>query len=113
MHEVALAMALTELAVAQARKADAARVTRLVVELGAFSHVDPLALRTAYEVAVRDTICEGAILELLEREAFAYCLACESRITVRKWDDPCPRCGGHPLPAKGDDEMRLKEIEVV
>jgi len=45
MHELAIATALIDLVREEAAAARASRVTRLVVEIGALSHVDVHALR--------------------------------------------------------------------
>jgi len=113
MHEVALANALVDLAREHAAAAQAQRVTRLVVEIGPFSHVDAHALRFALDVAARGGPAEGAALDILEPEGAAYCLDCEASVTIATRGEPCPRCNGVKLLVQGGDEMRLKEMEVV
>jgi hydrogenase nickel incorporation protein HypA/HybF len=112
MHEVSLAMALLELVREQAAAAQANRVTRLVLEIGVLSCVDPHALRFAVEVAAQGGLAEGAELEILQPQGRAYCLDCETSVTLLAHGRPCPRCGGVKLLAQGGDEMRLKEMEV-
>ena len=113
MHEVAIATALIDLVREEAAAARASRVTRLVVEIGALSHVDVHALRFAVDVAARGGLAEGATLEILEPEGSAYCLDCETSVPIAARGMPCPRCGGVKLLVQGGDEMRLKEMEVV
>ena len=113
MHEVSLATALIELVREQAAAAKARRVTRLVLEIGALSHVDAHALRFAIDAAAAGGPAEGAVLEVLEREGVAYCLDCENSVTISTRDASCPRCSGVKLLVQGGDEMRLKEMEVV
>jgi len=113
MHEVSLATALIELVQEQAAAARASRVTRLVLEIGALSHVDAHALRFAVDVAARGGPAEGALLDILQPEGTAYCLDCETSVAIVTRGEPCPRCGGFKLLVQGGDEMRLKEMEVV
>lgn len=113
MHEVSLATALLELVCEQTAAANACRVTRLVVEIGALSHVDPHALRFAVDAAAIGGPAEGATLEILEPEGTAYCLDCETSVPISERGAPCPRCGGGKLLVQGGDEMRLREMEVV
>ena len=113
MHEVSVANALVELVREQVAAAQANRVTRLVVEIGPFSHVDPHALRFAVDIAIRGGPAEGARLEFLEPAAAAYCLDCETSVTIDARGAPCPHCAGNKLLVQGGDEMRLKEMEVV
>jgi hydrogenase nickel incorporation protein HypA/HybF len=75
-----------------------------VVEIGALSHVDVHALRFAVDAAA---------LDILEPPGTAYCLDCESSVTIPARGAPCPRCEGAKLLVQGGGEMRLKEMEVV
>jgi hydrogenase nickel incorporation protein HypA/HybF len=113
MHEVSLATALISLVNEQAAAARANRVTRLVVEIGALSHVDPHALRFAVDAAAAGSVAEGATLQIDEPQGTAYCLDCEASVPIAARGEPCPRCGGGKLLVQGGDEMRLKEMEVV
>jgi hydrogenase nickel incorporation protein HypA/HybF len=113
MHEVALATALMGLVHEQAAAAQAQRVTRLVLEIGVLSHVDPHALRFAVDAAALGGPAVGATLEIHEPEGAAYCLDCEATVAISERAAPCPGCGGFKLLVQGGDEMRLKEMEVV
>lgn len=113
MHEVSLATALLSLVQEQVTAAGANRVTRLVLEIGALSHVDAHALRFAVDAAALGGPAEGATVEILEPEGAAYCLDCETAVTIAMRGAACPRCGGAKLLVQGGDQMRLKEMEVV
>lgn len=113
MHEMSLATAVIDLVHEQAAKARARRVTRLVLEIGALSHVDAHALRFAVDAAALGGLAEGATLEILEPAGTAYCLDCEGSVAISMRGAMCPRCGGAKLLVQGGDEMRLKEMEVV
>lgn len=113
MHELSIATALIDLVHEQAAAARATRVTRLVVEIGALSHVDVHALRFAVDAAARGGLADGAALDILEPPGTAYCLDCEISVTIPARGAPCPHCDGAKLLVQGGDEMRLKEMEVV
>jgi hydrogenase nickel incorporation protein HypA/HybF len=113
MHEVAIATALIDIVAQQAAAAQARRVTRLVLEIGALSHVDTHALRFAVDAAARGGPAEGAVLDIRESSGIAYCLDCEASVTIAVRGDVCPDCGSAKLLVQGGDEMRLKEMEVV
>lgn len=112
MHEVSVALALLELVREQAAAVQANRVTRLVLEIGALSHVDPHALRFAVEVAAQGGLAEGAELVILQPQGHGYCLDCEAPVPLAAQGASCPQCGGVNLLARGGGEMRLKEMEV-
>ena len=82
MHEMSLATALISLVHEQAVAARARRVTRLVLEIGALSHVDAHALRFAVDAAALGGMAEGAELEIREPEGTAYCLDCETSVVI-------------------------------
>jgi len=113
MHEVSLATALINIATEQAAAAQAQRVTRLVLEIGALSHVDAHALRFAVSAAAMGGPAEGAMIDILEPAGTAYCVDCERSVAISMRGEPCPQCGGGKLLVQGGDEMRLKEMEVV
>ncbi len=112
MHEVALAAALLDIVAEQATATKACRVTRLVLEIGALSHVDAHALSFAVETAARGGPADGAALEIRETPGAAYCLDCEAPVSIAARGAACPACGGVKLIVQGGEEMRLKEMEV-
>ncbi len=112
MHEVALAAALIDIVAEEAVAAKAHRVTRLVLEIGALSHVDAHALSFAVEAAARGGLAEGAELDIRETKGAAYCLDCETSVSIAARGAACPACGGAKLLVQRGDEMRLKEMEI-
>lgn len=113
MHELSLAQALVELIAEEGRKAECARVKRVRLEIGALSCVAPEALRFCFDVATRDTIAEGAALQIDEVPARAFCPDCDKAIAVLNRLACCPDCGGSRVQlAGGGDDLRLKEMEV-
>jgi hydrogenase nickel incorporation protein HypA/HybF len=113
MHEMSLASALMQLIPDQLAAANATRTTRVVLEIGALSHVDAHALRFAFEAVSDGGPAGGAELVIHEPPGRAWCLDCETPVAVTSRESLCPRCGGAKLLAQGGDEMRLVELEVV
>lgn len=112
MHEAAICLSLLDLIADQARREGFARVRRVVVEVGATSHVEPDALAFAFEASSPGGLCDGAKLEICRVPATAYCMSCETTVTVPLHGSPCPTCGGGQLIPQGGDELKLKELEV-
>jgi hydrogenase nickel incorporation protein HypA/HybF len=109
MHELGLAVELIAMA---EERGGAARIQRLVVEIGALALVVPDALRFAFEVASHGTCAEGAILEVVEVPGRARCRGCGAAVTL---DRPFGRCGcgGCDLAIESGSELRLREMEVM
>jgi hydrogenase nickel incorporation protein HypA/HybF len=113
MHELSLAESLIESIEEEARRQGFSRVRRVRLEVGALSGVEPEALRFGFEVAARDTLAEGAELEILTLPGEAWCFACNCAIAVSEYYDPCPHCQGHRLQVTGGRQFQLKELEVI
>jgi hydrogenase nickel incorporation protein HypA/HybF len=112
MHEVALAESLIDLARGEAERAGASRIDKLIIEIGTLSHVDPHALRFAFETARLGSPVETAELEIEEPPGKAYCMTCEAVVPIEKRGDPCPVCHGSRLLVQAGEEMKLKAMEI-
>ena len=112
MHEMALCQGMLDLIEDQRRQDSFDRVRRVVVEIGALGHVDPHALRFAFDVAAADTVAANAELDIREIAGKGWCMDCSQEIAVGKRGDGCPNCGSFTLIMQQGEEMRLKELEV-
>ena len=110
---MSLCQALFELMERQQRKDGFDRVRRVVVEVGVLGHVEPEALRFAFEALAPGSLAEGATLELVDVPARAWCMGCSESVDLERRGEPCPRCGGYQLIVEQGEELRLKELEVV
>jgi hydrogenase nickel incorporation protein HypA/HybF len=63
MHEMGIAMQVID---AVCERAEGARVTRVVLEIGQLAAVMPDALRFSFELASEDSAAQGARLEIIE-----------------------------------------------
>ena len=88
------------------------RVTRVRLSIGALSHVDPKAISFGFDVTTRDTLADGAVLEIDQPPGQAFCMACATTVTIPARGQPCPTCGSHQLMVVGGDELRVDELEV-
>lgn len=113
MHEMSICMSMMNLIADQQKQAGFSRVKRVIVELGALSHVDPEALQFCFDAAARGTSAEGGTLEIREVAASAWCHDCLQTVQIAEYGGACPRCDGNKLILQGGDEMKLKELEVV
>lgn len=112
MHEMALAEGILQICEDHARRAGAEKVTRVWVEVGALSHVEPEALAFCFGAVVSGTLAEGAELVIERAPGRAWCHGCGKEVTVTSLIDACPDCGGFQLQVTGGEQMRVKEMEV-
>lgn len=110
---MSLCQGMFELMEAEQRKDGFSRVRRVVLEVGALGHVEPEALRFAFDVLAPGSLADGATLDLVEVPARAWCMDCSVSIALERRGDACPGCGGYQLIVEQGEELRLKELEVV
>ncbi|AKH21949.1 hydrogenase maturation nickel metallochaperone HypA [Sedimenticola thiotaurini] len=88
------------------------RVKSVWLEIGPLAGVELDALRFGFDVVTRDSLADGARLEIIEMPGTAWCLACSKSVPIRQRFDACPECGSFQLQITGGDELRIKELEV-
>lgn len=113
MHEMSLAEGMVTAVQEQSKLQNFRHVKRVVLEIGALSHVDPHAMEFSFEAATRGTLMDGADLEILSPAGQARCFACDSDVTIERRGDGCPNCGSHQLIVTGGEDMKIKALEVV
>ena len=100
------------LQIVQDHAGDAAQVTQVRLEIGAFSGVEVAALRFCFDAVTRGTVAEGAALVIDETPGTALCFDCGQTVAIPERLSPCPACGGGRLLPNGGDAMRVKDIAV-
>ena len=113
MHEMALCQGLIDLIDDQRASDPFERVKSVVVTIGALGHVDPHALRFAFDVARHGTVAESAELEIEELPGRGWCMTCSESVELAHRGDPCPGCEGFSIIVEQGEELRLKALEVV
>lgn len=112
MHEMSLAESIVQL-VEDAARAEGCRKVRAVwLEIGELAAVEKEALRFCFAAVARDTVADGARLEIVVTPGSGWCSKCSSSIAVSTLYDPCPICGSYQIQLTGGGEMRVKELEV-
>lgn len=112
MHEMSLAEGVRGIVEDAARGQGFTRVKTVVLEIGALSTVEVEALRFCLDVVLRDTLAEGAAIEIEPVAGTGWCIACERSVPLARLYDACPECGSYQLRPTGGTEMRVKELEV-
>ncbi len=113
MHEISLCENIRTLLEEQSGAQKFRRVTRICLDLSAFSCVDPGALKFGFDVVMAGSLAEGALLEITEAPGDARCLNCHRTVKVMGRFDPCPQCGETALQARPGEGLKIRNIEVV
>lgn len=112
MHEMSIAESVRGIVEDAAQAQGAQRVKTVVLEIGELSSVEVEALRFCLDVVLRDSLADGAAIEIEAVPGIGWCLACDCSVPLAQRYDPCPECGGYQLRPTAGTEMRVKEIEV-
>lgn len=112
MHEMSLAEGVRGIVEDAARAQGFGKVRAVVLEIGELSSVEVDALRFCLEAVLRDTVAEGARIEVEAVPGVGWCLPCAASVAVHRLYDPCPQCGGYQVQPTAGTEMRVKELEV-
>lgn len=108
MHE----LGITQNIIAIVREnAQGKKVQRVLLEIGQLSAIMPEAIKFCFDICARDTIVEGAVLEILEIPGMAKCRQCGKTFYVDKPFGIC-ECGSVQLDIITGEELKIKEIEV-
>jgi hydrogenase nickel incorporation protein HypA/HybF len=113
MHEMALCQGMLDIIDAKRVSEHFDQVRCITLEVGVLGHVDPHALRFAFDVSARGTAAETARLDIVEVPGRAWCMDCSESIAIAARGEGCPSCGGFVLIVEQGEELRLKELEVV
>ncbi|WP_306602821.1 hydrogenase maturation nickel metallochaperone HypA [Azonexus sp.] len=112
MHEMSLAEGIVELVEETAKRENALKVRRVVLEIGCLSSIEPDALRFCFDAVTCAGVADGAILDILPVPGLAWCPQCAASQPMQALYDCCPVCGDYRMQPTAGMEMRVKEIEI-
>ena len=112
MHEVSIMQEAVRLAVETAKSSGASRVLVLRLRVGALSGAVPEALRFAFDVVCRDSIAEGATLEIESVAAAGWCASCGTEFECEDWLNECPRCHTVSGELRRGRELEIASVEM-
>ncbi len=112
MHEMSLCEGVLKILQESAEQQHFSRVKTVWLEIGKLSGAEPEAMRFSFDVVMRNTLADGAKLEIIEQQGEAWCLQCSQQVIVEQRFDACPHCGSYQLQVTAGTEMKIKELEV-
>ncbi|WP_428644147.1 hydrogenase maturation nickel metallochaperone HypA [Roseibium sp.] len=113
MHEMSLCESILDILKEQAARENFTSVKRVTVDIGPLSCVEPDALRFGFDVVMKGSLAEGAVLEIARPPAEALCLSCFKTVPVTARFDCCPECGSEALQVTSGEELKIRELEVL
>lgn len=112
VHELSIAEHALAIIEEAAQREGFTRVHRVRVEVGRLSHVQPEALRFAFDTVCAGTCADGAVLEILEAPGEGECPRCLVRLPMDVEPAWCPSCDGSPLRVVGGTRMAVRDLDV-
>jgi hydrogenase nickel incorporation protein HypA/HybF len=112
MHEMSLCEGILRVIEEQAEVQDYRKVKTVWLEVGTLAGVEVDALRFGFDVVMKGSVAEGALLSIIDVPGQAWCMQCVKNVSIKQRFDSCPECGGHQLQVNGGEELRIKELEV-
>ena len=109
MHELSLSSAVVNTAV---KHSSGRRVTLVSLRIGRLRQVVPETLEFYFGFVSRDTLCEGAGLEMEIVPAALRCNACRLEWAIEIPAFRCPSCGGSDVAVASGNEFEVESIEV-
>ena len=112
MHEMSLCEGILRIIEDQASSQNFNKVKTVWLEVGDLAGVEVEALRFGFDVVMKESVAEGARLEIINVPGEAWCMNCMKNVEVTQRFDACPQCGSYQLQMNRGEELQLKELEV-
>ena len=113
MHELGLMQNIVDTVQDYARKNNVSKVVKVMLEVGQVSGVVPESLEFCFEVCTKQTVLEGALLEIERIDAVGKCKTCGEGFDLLTHSFSCPKCGGTDWEMISGRELIIKGLEVI
>jgi hydrogenase nickel incorporation protein HypA/HybF len=112
MHEMGIVVSFVRIAQNYAARNNAAKVLKVVLQLGEISGIVPRYLDEFYPVVIEGTMLEGSVLEIETIEASVFCTDCGTTYNPARTDFKCSNCGSEQCDVIDGRGLFIKEIVI-
>lgn len=112
MHELSLIASVLDLLEEKAKEHGATRVTKVVLKVGVLSGVVPDLLESAFETYKKQTLAEGARLDVVPVPLKLRCPDCGGEAVREDADFSCQACGSRRVEIVEGRELVVERIEM-
>jgi len=113
MHELPITEQIVKIAEEHGQKARASKIERVKLVVGERSGYVSESIQMYFDVISKDTICEGAILEIETVKPKLKCPNCETLFERKPMRFDCPNCGTDGEPTDIGKEFYIDSIEIL
>ena len=111
MHELGVAGEILDVALSEADRHAAKKITSIRLRMGVLRGIEPENLSFLFEHLARGTPAEGALLEIVEEPVRVECEACGAS-EASTFTYECPRCKGTGVSVTGGDSLLILSLDV-
>ena len=112
MHELAITQGIVNFALDEAAKRNAAKVTALIVSLGALSGIMADCVETYFPLVAEGTLAEGAKLTFRRIPARVRCIDCSEESELPDFRLRCPACTSRSVELLSGREAYIESMEI-
>lgn len=112
MHEYGITLQIIKMAENAAKEQDANRITDISIVVGELSGFIGDSIKLYFDIISKDTLAEGAVLNIKYIPPMRHCISCEIDFKKTKPSFECPICGSIGVPTDIGKEFYLESIEV-
>ena len=110
MHEVSIAESLIETITKQAKRIGATPIAA-AISCGQLNPINDEVMQFAFEVATKDTLCEGMTISVKHMPWGGVCNDCKHEFDFDIYSPMCPKCKSMEFDMADDAPLQLDEIE--
>jgi len=89
------------------------QVSKVTLEIGKLTCVEPESLRFGFDVVMKGSMAENAELVITELDGVGFCQQCQKELTLLSLYDTCDYCGKPIVEIKQGLEMKIKDLVVI
>ncbi len=116
MHELAVTNGLLKVVLRNAENNGAQKVLGVVLRIGEMSDIQEEWLQKYFDYLSRDTIAEGAQLNVERIPAVFQCEECREEFSLNFKENikfSCPKCQGSKVNIIAGREFEIRELQVI
>lgn len=111
MHEISIVYDAIKIVEESSKLNNIRKVTKVFMKIGEFTCIEENSLKFAFEALKKDTLCEGAVLEIKKSKGKAKCNVCNEEFFIDFTNRVCPKCSCYNNNIINGYEMLVYEIE--
>lgn len=112
MHEFPVTQSICRIAVEEAKRIGAQRITRIMIAQGDYTDYVPDIIQEYFNIVSEGTLAEGAQLEIRKIPAVLHCEECGMDSVVEHFRMRCPLCLSGKTKLLSGKEFYIDSMEV-